>query len=181
MLRITIPSRELFDESNLTFITIKGQTLQLEHSLVSLSKWESKWKKPFMSLAPKTAEEFVDYVRCMTITQNVDPAIYYGLTDDNLKDINAYMEDPMSARAMSSKVNSGSRKNVITSELLYYYMFSFNIPKECEKWHLNRLLNLIDLFSVKNQSKKNKRMTKDDMLERRRLNEERKALWKTKG
>ena len=181
MLHITIPKRELFDEKSYTFITFKEQTLQLEHSLVSLAKWESKWKKPYISSAPKTEEEFRDYVRCMTITQNVDPFVYYGLTEKNIEDINNYIEDPMSARVISQRINNGARKNTVTAELLYYYMFSFNIPKECEKWHLNRLLNLIDLFSVRNQSSKKKRMTRDDILERRRLNEERKALWNTKG
>ena len=181
MLRITIPSRELFDENTYTFTSIKGQTIQLEHSLVSISKWESKWKKPYMSPAPKTPDEFLDYIRCMTITQNVDPNVYYGLTEENINDVLVYIEDPMSARVISSRNNPGARKNTVTSELIYYYMFSFNIPKECEKWHFNRLLNLIDLFSIKNQPKKNKRVTRDDIMERRALNEQRKAMWNTKG
>ena len=181
MLRITIPSRELFDERTYTFTSIKGQTIQLEHSLVSLAKWESKWKKPYMSPRPKTEEEFIDYIRCMTITQNVDRDIYYGLTKENIGEIVTYIEDPMSARVISSRTNPGAKKNTVTAELLYYFMFSFNIPKECEKWHLNRLLNLIDLFSVKNQTGKKKRVTRDDMIERRMLNEQRKAEWNTKG
>lgn len=181
MLRITIPSRELFDERTYTFTTIKGQTIQLEHSLVSVAKWEAKWKKPYTSPIPKTSEEFLDYIRCMTITQNVNPDIYYGLTSENLEAISEYIEDPMSARAISTRTNTGSRKNSVTAELIYYFMFSFNIPKECEKWHLNRLLNLIDLFSVKNQNGKQKRMTKDDLMERKMLNEQRKAQWNTKG
>lgn len=181
MLRITIPSRELFDERAYTFTTIKGQTIQLEHSLVSVAKWESKWKKPYTSPIPKTPEEFLDYIRCMTITQNVNPDIYYGLTSENFEEITAYIEDPMSARTISNRNNSGAKKSSITAETIYYFMFSFNIPKECEKWHLNRLLNLIDLFSVKNQSGKKKRVTKDDLMERKLLNEQRKAQWNTKG
>lgn len=181
MLKITIPSRELFDEKTYIITQLKGGTIALEHSLVSISKWEQKWKKPYLTKKNnKSSEEFLDYIRCMTITQNVDPMLYFGLTADNFNEINAYIEDPMSARniAMLSK---GGRHEQITNELIYYYMFSFNISKECEKWHFNRLLNLIMLFSEKNQNDKKRRVTRDDIVERDRLNNERKAKWNTEG
>lgn len=182
MLYITIPSREFFDEKNNVFIEVKGQTIQLEHSLVSISKWESRWKKPYLSPNNnKTNEEFIDYIKCMTITQNVNPSLYFGLTEDNITDIAKYIEDPMSARLIVDLGGRKTNREVITSEYIYYYMFSFNIPLECQKWHLNRLLNLINLFSIKNQPKKKGRITRAEMIERDRLNKERKEKWNTKG
>ena len=182
MLPITIPPQELFNEKTYEIIEIKGGTIQLEHSLMSLSKWERKWKKPFLSRRNnKNSEEFLDYIRCMTITQNVNEMLYFGLTNENYIEIAKYIEDPMSARPMVDLPSKG-RREIITSELIYYCMFTYNIPKECEKWHLNRLLNLINLFIDKNTNpKKRRRVTQSDMIERRKLNEERKKMFNTKG
>lgn len=184
MLSITIPSQELFNEKTYEVFEIKGGTIQLEHSLISLSKWERKWKKPFLvKKNNKTNDEFLDYIRCMTITQNVNPLLYFALTSENYEEIANYIEDPMSARSMASPTSKGGRKEVVTAETIYYCMFTYNIPKECEKWHLNRLLNLIDLFIDKNtdDKKKKRRVTQQDLIERNRLNEERKRLFNTKG
>ena len=149
MLQIIIPDVEMFDEQSQSFFTLKGQTLQLEHSLVSLSKWESKWCKPFLSKETKTLEETKDYIRCMTITQNVDPEIYNRLSNSNIEDINDYIDAPMTATTFNNR-NQSSSKEIITSELIYYWMISFNIPMECQKWHLNRLLTLIRVCNIKN-------------------------------
>ena len=179
MLSITIESTELFDESKNEFIQIKGQTIQLEHSLVSISKWESKWKKPYLvKNPPKTKEEALDYVRCMTITQNVNPMLYKCLSVQNFQDIQAYIEDPMSATTFpkDTRIN----RDIITSEVIYYAMFANNVPLDCQKWHLNRLLNVLKIFSIQNQPKK--KMSKAQIMERNRaINEMRKAQLKTKG
>lgn len=162
MLQITIPASELWDEENQKFITIKEQTLTLEHSLVSLSKWESKWKKPFISNNTRTIEETIDYIRCMTITQNVDQKIYAFLTNDNIEQVNKYIEDSMTATWFTGKQKGKASSKQITSELIYYWMISLNIPFECQKWHLNRLMTLIRVCNEENQP--SKKMSKRDTL-----------------
>lgn len=184
MLQIIVPKQDLFDEKKQEFISVKETKLQLEHSLVSISKWESKWKKPFLSRVKtdiKTEEEIFDYVKCMTITQNIDPLVYKCLTRKNIDDIVAYIDDPMSATTFYDQKNQG-KKEVLTSEIIYYYMFSLGIPIECQKWHLNRLLTLIKVFSEKNNPKKKKKMSTREIMERNRsLNEQRKAALNTSG
>lgn len=179
MLKIRIPSSEFFDERTNRFVTIKGQEIQLEHSLVSVSKWESKWKKPFLGDKPKTREETIDYVRCMTITQNVDSSVYLGLSDQNIIDINAYIDDPMTATTFKNQSRKSSRQ-IITSEIIYYWMISLEIPLECQKWHLNRLLTLIRVCDEKSQSGK-KKSRKEIMAENKALNQMRKARSGTHG
>ena len=142
MLLLTIPTREYWDEEKEEFIYQQEKTIQLEHSLVSLSKWEAKWHKPFLSKDPKTKEEIEDYVRFMTVTQNVKPEIYSGLTTEHYKQINAYIDDPMTA-TWFRKEKHRSTSEQVTAELIYYWMIALNIPFECQKWHLNRLLTLI--------------------------------------
>ena len=179
MLTIKIPAEESWDESKEEFvITKKAQTLTLEHSLVSLSKWESKWHVPFAT-HEKTFEETIDYIKCMTITQNVDPDLYNRLTKENVKEIEEYIENPMTATTFSEDRNGGSRE-VITSEIIYYSMIALNIPFECQKWHLNRLLTLIRVCNIKNQPPK--KMSKGDLMRRNaELNAARKQQLKTKG
>lgn len=179
MLIITIPESEYYDEVNEEFIIYKEQVLQLEHSLVSISKWESKWCKPFLSRDDKPAEEIIDYVRCMTITQNVAPDVYYRLTENNLTEINKYIDSPMTATTFHEDSRGGNRE-IITSEIIYYWMVTFNIPFECQKWHLNRLLTLIRVCNIK--SNPPKKMSKNEILRRNReLNEARKQSLKTRG
>lgn len=162
MLSITIPATEQWDESKQEFVTTKEATIQLEHSLVSLSKWESKWHKPFLSKTEKTLEETIDYIRCMTITQNVDPKIYYCIPKDAYEQINNYIENPMSATTFrEDKTHVGSRE-IITSEVIYYWMVALNIPFECQKWHLNRLLNLVKICNIKSQPQK--KMSRRELL-----------------
>lgn len=163
MLRITIPSIERYDEVNNLFINSKEQHLQLEHSLVSISKWESKWCKPFLIKTPKTILESLDYIRCMTITQNVDPNIYSCITDKIMDQVSRYIQQPMTATTFNN-VKGGNNNEIYTSEIIYYWMITLNIPFECQKWHLNRLLTLIDVCNIKNQPKKN--MSAHEIMER---------------
>lgn len=180
MLTITIPAAEMYDEKTETFVSSKEQTLQLEHSLVSLSKWESKWCKAFLTKEEKTLEETVDYIKCMTITQNVDPNVYNALTQSNIDNINNYISAPMTATTFYDDGQKGTKKETVTSELIYYWMISLNIPMECQKWHLNRLLTLIRVCNVKNAPPK--KYGRGDMLRRyASLNEARKKQLNTKG
>lgn len=181
MLRITIPAAELFDESTESFIYKKEQTLVLEHSLVSLSKWESKWNKTFLTKEDKTTEEVIDYVRCMTVTQNVDPEVYFRLSSQNIDDINAYIDAPMTATVINRQNRKGGfNREKVTSELIYYWMIALNIPFECQKWHLNRLLTLIEVCEIKSQPPK--KMSKREIAARNSaLNEARKQKLKTHG
>jgi len=180
MLQITIPSVELFDDEHNQFIYSKEQTIQLEHSLVSLSKWESKWCKPFLTKGNKTTDETIDYIRCMTLTQNVDP-ISYSFTNQSIIDkITDYIDAPMTATTFRKDNRKLNNNETVTSELIYYWMISFNIPFECQKWHLNRLLTLINVCNIKNQPTK-KLSAKEIAIRNRGLNETRKAQLNTKG
>ena len=180
MLKITIPAREMFDEKTQTFFSIKEQTLQLEHSLVSLSKWESKWCKSFLSSKEKTREETIDYIKCMTITQNVNPEVYNYLSNSNIQDINDYIEAPMTATTFNDSSQKGRNKEIITSELIYYWMISLNIPMECQKWHINKLLTLIRVCDIKNAPPK--KMGRKETINRwAELNAARKKQFNTKG
>ena len=180
MLQITIPGIELFDEEKQEFIPLKSQKLQLEHSLVSISKWESKWHKAFLTRREKTKEETIDYVRCMTITQNVDPSVYFRLSPENIEQINQYISAPMSAVYFPENKSQSRSGDTVTSELIYYWMISAGIPFECQKWHLNRLLALIRVCNMKN-SPPTKRPTKDIMKQNAALNAARKAKLNTRG
>jgi len=180
MLRITIPAVEQWDEQKQEFITIKEQTLSLEHSLVSLSKWESKWCKAFLTKDNKTFEETLDYIKCMTLTQNVDPEVYNYLTNGNINEINEYIEAPMTATYFSDDKTGKTSREQVTAELIYYWMIALNIPFECQKWHLNRLLTLIKVCNIKNQPPK-KRSKKDIMSRNAALNAARRKQLNTKG
>lgn len=164
MLQITVPPGEMWDEVRNEFVSTKGQILTLEHSLVSLSKWESKWHKPFLSKEPKTQIETIDYIKCMTLTQNVDSNVYQFITRDNIEEINAYIDNPMTATTFSDRENKKPSRSVITAEIIYYWMISLNIPMECQKWHLNRLLTLIKVCDIKNQP--DKKMSRHEVLSR---------------
>jgi hypothetical protein len=182
MLQITTKPVELFDDETNTFIipTTKPQTLQLEHSLVSLSKWESKWVKPFLTNSNKTDEETIDYIRCMTITQNVDPEIYKDVTKENIDAVSLYINLPMTATTFAKDEKRVINREIITAEIIYYWMIALQIPFECQKWHLNRLLTLINVCNIKNQPAK--KMSKKELLSRNRsLNESRKAALNTTG
>lgn len=180
MLQIIIPSIEMWDEVEEKFVYTKEQKLSLEHSLVSLSKWESKWCKPFLSKEAKTVEETIDYIRCMTITQNVNPDIYRYITNENIKEVNKYIEAPMTATIINEPKSNSVNREQITAELIYYWMIALNIPFECQKWHLNKLLTLIRVCNIKNRPPK--KMSKSQLMSRNTaLNAARKRQLNTKG
>lgn len=178
---IKVPEKELFDEVKQEFIYVPETTLKLEHSLVSISKWESKWKKPFISKENKTQEETIDYIKCMTISQNVDENVYRCLSNHDVQMINDYIADPMTATWFSDDTKKKQNSRVITSELIYYWMIALNIPVEFQKWHLNRLITLIEVCSEES-SQENKKMTKRELLQRnKKINDARKAALHTRG
>lgn len=180
MLYITLPEQEMFDDKKLEFFKVKAQTLQMEHSLVSLSKWESKWCKAFFSKEEKTFEETLDYIKCMTLTQNVQPEVYLRLTKSDIAKINAYIEAPMTATTFSQIQKGKSSSEMVTSELIYYWMITLNIPFECQKWHLNRLMTLIRVCETKSQPPK-KMSRKDIYNQNAALNAARKQRLNTRG
>ena len=179
MLEIIIPGLELYNEEINEFTCYDDVKMELEHSLVSISKWESKWCKPFLDGKDKTLDEIVDYVRCMTISDNIEPDVYDRLTEENLVVINEYIGRPMTATTFNNEKKSTGRE-IITSEIIYYWMVSFNIPFECQHWHLNRLLTLIKVCNVKNNPPK--KMSQKEILARNKaLNDARKKELGTRG
>jgi hypothetical protein len=180
MLEITIPEIEEYDDEKNLFLYSKEQVLQLEHSLVSLSKWESKYCKPFLVKSEKTVEESLDYVRCMTLNLNIDPMVYRLISKEDMDTIARYIELPMSATTFSKDEKKGQSKEVITSEIIYYWMIILNVPMVCENWHLNRLLTLINVCNIKNQPAKN--LSKKQVMDQNRsLNEARRKALNSKG
>lgn len=180
MLLITLPAIEMWDDARQEFISAKEQTLQLEHSLVSLSKWESKWKKAFLSKHEKTVEETLDYIKCMTVTRNVSPDVYSRLTNQHIEMINNYIADPMTASVLPEDKNAKGGRETVTAELIYYWMISLNIPFECRTWHLNSLLSLIKVCNFKNTPPK--KMSRKELTRRNAaLNAQRRAKHNTKG
>lgn len=181
MLEIVLPAVEGWDEEKEEFVDLlKEQRLQLEHSLVSVSKWESKWEKPFLAPGDKTAEETLDYIKCMTITQNVKPETYNRLTKEHIDQIVKYIDAPMTATTFSKDVTSKASRELVTAEIIYYWMISLQIPQEYQKWHLNRLLTLIRVCNLKNQPPK--KMSKRDIMSRNaQLNAMRRQQLGTKG
>ena len=180
MLQISIPAFEIYDENTGKIMSIKGRDLQLEHSLVSISKWESKWKKPFLGSQSKTRAETIDYIRCMTLTQNVDPKVYQGITYDNISKVNAYIGDSMTATTFKQPRSGKSSSSIVTSEIIYYWMISLEIPMECQRWHLNRLLTLIRVCDEKSQP--GKKMSRHDVMSQyKSLNAVRRMKHGTRG
>jgi hypothetical protein len=177
---ISIPEGELFDEETCEFIQVKATKLKLEHSLVSISKWESKWKKSFLKNGLQQGEETIDYIKCMTLTQNVDPLIYNVLTSDILHEIDAYIDDPMTATTITEHGKKKRNKRTITSELVYCWMIQLGIPIEFQKWHFNRLMTLIQVCQVENGSER-KMSQKEIMQQNAALNAARKAKHHTHG
>lgn len=180
MLQITVPDTEFWDEVEERFVSVKGQKLQLEHSLVSLAKWEAKWHKPFLLTAERTDEESRDYVRCMTLTQNVDPKVYACLTADNYAEINRYIEDPMTATTFSEEESRKTNREIFTAEVIYFAMIAHGIPVEFQKWHLNRLITLIRVCEIKSKTPK-KRSQGEIVRRNSALNKARRQRLHTRG
>lgn len=153
MFKVVVPGQEFYNERLQEFLYTKEYIFNIEHSLVSLSKWESEYMKPFVSDTPMTPDEFLYYIKCMTITQNVPDDAYRYLTQSNLDDIRSYMNKPMTATTISSNNKKGPSK-IVTAELIYSWMIALNIPFECRKFHLNQLIMLINVCNEENQPKK---------------------------
>lgn len=184
MLKLYISPKEGFNNKTNEFVQINGYELCLEHSLVSISKWESKWHKPFIGDTPKTDEELRDYIRCMTISQNIPDSVYANLSVHEVKVINDYIGDSNSATTFSSRRPEGyaKSKEIVTSELIYYWMVAYQIPFECQRWHLNRLLTLVRICSIKNNTGKDSKMPKRSVLSSNAaLNKARRAKYGSKG
>ena len=181
MLQIAVPlGTEYYDEEKEEFVYPKVQILQLEHSLVSLSKWESKWHKPFLSKERMSDEETADYIKCMTLTQNVPPTVYSHLTSENIQEVTEYINNPMTATTFSEDKNAKPNREIVTAEIIDYWMIALNIPFECRKWHLNKLLALIKVCTIKNSPQK-KMSQKEAMSQQRALNAARRKKLNTKG
>lgn len=179
MLKLVVPEREYFNESTQEFIQLKKQDLYLEHSLISLSNWESKWRIPFLGENKKTLEQTTDYFRCMSLSKDIDPIVFMTLPSDIVNQIKEYVEDPMTATWFTDNGEPPSRE-VLTSEVIYYMMIKLGIPMECQKWHFNRLMTLIKVCAIKESPEK--KMGKQQILEKNReLNEARRSKFKTKG
>lgn len=187
MIDIFIPKGEIIDdETGKIYRAEKDWTLNLEHSLISVQKWESKWHVAFLNRGTRTFEQTLDYLRCMTLTPNVPDEVYYCIPQEEFKRVLAYIDNPMTATRVndgSDNKNSYGRKvgkEVVTAEVIYYWMISLNIPTEYRKWHLNQLLTLVRVINAKNQPKKKRKM-KDVLEEYRSINEANKARFNTKG
>lgn len=180
MLRITISGDEFFNEETEEFVVVDATIIDLEHSLVSLSKWEAKHEKAFLGRTEKTNEELFDYLKCMILNKDIDPDIILNASKHNFEEIQKYIESNQSALKFDSVPGRSGVGEAITSELIYYWMIAYNIPFECERWHLNRLFSLIRVCSIKNSPKK--KMTKQELAKRNReLNAKRRAELGTQG
>ena len=181
MLSINIKSRELFDERTSEFITVKGGTLKLEHSLVSISKWESKWKIPFLSKEKKTNEQIDDYIRCMSVNGDPDPILIASISSEDKNRIIDYIEEKQTAPwSTNFDGKRNTQSDIITSQRIYYWMIVYHIPHDYEKWHLSTLLTLIEICNRENTPPK--KMTQAEIIARNKaLNAERKARLHSRG
>ena len=178
MLELHIPEVEWFDESKQEFVYTKDVTLKLEHSLIALSKWEAKWKTPFLG-TPKTDEQTLDYIRAMTINPNVDPNVYLAISDAQQQEISDYISDEMTATTFLD-LGGPPKQQVVTAEVIYYWMISLQVPFECQKWHLNQLLTLLRVCSEKNAPAK--KMSKAEVISRnKQLNAARRQAMNSSG
>lgn len=186
MLEITIPGGEFWDNRKEEFITTKETTLHLEHSLISLTKWEQKYKRRFLSDGPKNVEENLFYIKCMSLDRNVSDLVIRNISQESFEKIIEYIKDPMTATTLPpdppSKKNKMRKEEPLSSELIYYYMTALNIPFSCEKWHLNNLLTLIKIANIKNAPEdQKKRSSQEIMKDYSALNKARRAALHSKG
>ena len=181
MLTLTVPGAELFDNKTQKFSTTETMVLELEHSLVSLSKWESKWNIPFLGRDEKTNEQIIDYVKLMTLTPDVPDEVYLRLSDENYEQINGYINSKQTATWFREDPNSPKNREIITAEIIYYWMIALKIPQEYQWWHLARLFTLVRVLNQKNQPPKKAGSTQSAAAQRRALNEARQRQYNTTG
>lgn len=180
MLKLTILGDEFFNQKTSEFVTIGDVTIELEHSLLSLSKWEAKYEKPFLGPGAKTTEDILGYIRCMIITPNFDENLLYRLSQQNLDQVNDYINAKQTATTFGAMPERKGRGEIITAELIYYWMVEFNIPFSCETWHINKLFALIRVCNIKKS--KPKQMSRADIAARnQQINADRKARLGTSG
>lgn len=184
MFEVIVPEREFFDEARSEFIKTEGGRFQIEHSLLSISKWEAKWEKPFfgssrIDVGKMTPEEYIDYVRMMTVTKNVNPILYDKLSRQNYQEINQYMNRRMTATTIRRDASPGGW-SIITAEIIYWQMIQFGIPFECQKWHINRLMTLIEVCAKKG-GKQETVPYAEMVAQRRALNAQRLAASRSRG
>lgn len=187
MLQLTIPdapAASFWDENKEVFVEVpecKGAVVQLEHSLISISKWESKWHKSYLSTKEKTPEEIIDYIRCMNLTKNVRPEVFDHLTEENIKQVFDYINDPMTATTIKRKPGKGASRKVITSEQIYSWMIDAEMKVDYfDKWHINRLLTMIELRNIGANPGK-KMSQKNIMKDNAALNAARRAKSHSRG
>lgn len=180
MLAIEVVLEEGFDEENQKFVVVKSCVLEMEHSLVSLSKWESFFEKPFLSDKEKTPEEVFEYIKMMTLTPNVPPEVYASLTTDNVETIRNYIDSKMTATTFNDRGAPKKNREVITAEIIYHWMIAAGVPFECQHWHLNRLLTLIRVINLKSAPPK-KMGRRESISQRQKLNALRKQQFGTSG
>lgn len=181
MLEIVLTNEESYDEKNQIFIPPQSFKLQLEHSLVSLSKWESEFEKPFLEQVDKTSDEVLGYIKAMTLTSDVSEDVWSKLTEENIQQIHEYIDAKMTATTVYELHETPkTKKEIITAEVIYYWMVIFNIPFECQYWHLNRLFTLVRVCSAK--AEKPKKMSRAEIMRRNKeLNSQRRKQLGTKG
>ena len=182
MLQITVKATKLWDEAREEFINVKETVLDLEHSLRSISKWESIWEKPFLSVEEKTTEETQSYILCMLVNRNVDSNVLYALSSSNIQDVERYISSSQTATWFGSRISQAQKasEEAVTSEIIYYWLIALNIPFECQNWHINRLLTLIKVCEMKNAPEK-KMSFREQVAYNKALNEERRKKLNTKG
>lgn len=184
MLEIVIPEQEKYEEETGKFIQTKKTTLKLEHSLISVRKWEAKWHKLFLENEDKTFDELLDYIRCMTLNrEKIDQNVYRFLTNEDLEKIVTYIQDPMTATWFHNNNRIGASNRTgekVSAEIIYYWMIAQNVPVEFERWHLNQLLTLLKVVNIKSGGEK-KMSKKEAAAQRATLNKQRRMKYKTKG
>ena len=183
MLHLRIPERDLWDPVNERFIHVEATAIDLEHSLASVSKWESKWHIPFHDdRKEKTYDQNIAYIRCMCLTENVDPNTFYCITEQNVKEITDYISDSNTATWFNESARRKTgKKEIITAEIIYYWMTLYGVPLSCEHWHLNKLMTFLRVCAEKNNPDKKKTKGVDMAAQRRALNAARRQKYKTRG
>lgn len=189
MLTLEVPDREYFNEGNGEFVTITGRTLKMEHSLLSLSKWEEKWHEPFLGRVGQktehTPEQIAYYMSCMVVGEDIPPSFFEGLSSDLANQIRDYIDDPHTATTFydpNGQKSQGGRKQTVTAELIYYWMFRLDIPIELQSWNLNRLMTLIRVCEIQDKPKKGNKIPRSKLAaQRSALNAQRMAQLGTTG